>query len=56
MECIGGQVQIAVQIILRVYHSPSEVLCGFDVDPCCVGYDGTTVWALPRALAVSAPL
>lgn len=39
-----------VQIILRVYHSPSEVLCGFDVDPCCVGFDGKKVWALPRAI------
>lgn len=39
-----------VQIVLRVYHSPAEVLLGFDVDCCCIGYDGTRVWALPRAL------
>jgi len=38
-----------VQIILRIYKSPSEVLMGFDIDSCCLGYDGTTVWALPRA-------
>jgi hypothetical protein len=38
------------QIILRVYHSPAEVLCGFDIDCCCVGFDGGSVWALPRAL------
>lgn len=53
-----------VQIILRIYQSPSEVLCGFDVDCCCVGFGpesrnpsvaasvhNMTVWALPRALA-----
>ena len=39
-----------VQIILRVYHSPSEVLTGFDIDSCCFGFDGLQVWALPRAL------
>ena len=42
---------LSVQIILRVYQSPSEVLCGFDIDACCAGFgaDGR-VWALPRAL------
>ena len=39
-----------IQIVLRTYHSPSEVLCGFDIDCCCVGFDGANVWALPRAL------
>ena len=39
-----------VQIILRLYASPSEVLHGFDHDACCLGYDGKRVWALPRAL------
>ena len=39
-----------VQIILRLYDSPSEVLHGFDHDACCVGYDGEAVMALPRAL------
>lgn len=38
-----------VQIVLRLYKSPSEILMGFDIDSCCVGFDGTTVWALPRA-------
>lgn len=44
-------VRVSVQVILRVYHSPSEVLCGFDIDACCVGFgaDGV-VWALPRAM------
>jgi len=39
-----------VQVILRLYESPAEVLLGFDVDCCCVGFDGDRVWALPRAL------
>ncbi|KAG9287132.1 hypothetical protein G9A89_001026 [Geosiphon pyriformis] len=38
-----------VQIILRLYQSPSEILTGFDLDCCCVGFDGQNVWALPRA-------
>ncbi|KAL0477770.1 hypothetical protein AKO1_005229 [Acrasis kona] len=39
-----------VQVILRLYKSPSEILTGFDVDCCCVGYDGREVWASPRAV------
>eukprot|EP00698_Gefionella_okellyi_P005555 TRINITY_DN15060_c0_g1_i1.p1 TRINITY_DN15060_c0_g1~~TRINITY_DN15060_c0_g1_i1.p1 ORF type:complete len:1172 (+),score=237.92 TRINITY_DN15060_c0_g1_i1:70-3516(+) len=38
-----------VQIVLRLYHSPAEVLMGFDVDACAVCYDGTNAWVLPRA-------
>ncbi|CAB4474476.1 ankyrin [Rhizophagus irregularis] len=38
-----------IQIILRLYNSSSEVLTGFDVDCCSVGFDGKNVWALPRA-------
>lgn len=37
-----------VQIILRIYNSASEVLCGFDVDSCAVGFDGTKVVVPPR--------
>jgi hypothetical protein len=36
------------QIVLRQYHDPAEVLLGFDVDSCCVAFDGTRVLALPR--------
>ncbi|KAG2379262.1 hypothetical protein C9374_007401 [Naegleria lovaniensis] len=39
-----------VQIILRIYKSPSEVLCGFDIPCCCCGFDGTQVYCLPRAI------
>jgi hypothetical protein len=37
-----------VQIILRLYKSPLEILLGFDLDSCCVGYDGTHLWAMER--------
>jgi len=39
-----------VQVILRCYTSPAEVLLGFDVDCCCVGFDGAEVWASDRGL------
>ncbi|KAJ3296741.1 hypothetical protein HK104_001251 [Borealophlyctis nickersoniae] len=38
-----------VQIVLRLYKSPAEVLMGFDIDSCCVGFDGIKVLVLPRA-------
>eukprot|EP01119_Soliformovum_irregulare_P017405 TRINITY_DN516_c0_g1_i3.p1 TRINITY_DN516_c0_g1~~TRINITY_DN516_c0_g1_i3.p1 ORF type:complete len:1681 (+),score=670.06 TRINITY_DN516_c0_g1_i3:13-5055(+) len=38
-----------IQIILRMYASPAEVLMGFDVDCCSLGYDGKQVWMTPRA-------
>lgn len=40
--------------MLRLYKSVSEILTGFDVDCACVAYDGTQVWAAPRALAAFA--
>ena len=39
-----------IQIVLRLYKSPAEILMGFDIDCCSVGFDGTAVWATPRAL------
>ena len=39
-----------IQIVLRLYRSPAEVLAGFDVDAPCCAYDGARVWASPRAL------
>lgn len=38
-----------IQIVLRLYKSPAEVLMGFDIDACTLGFDGDRVWALPRA-------
>ncbi|KAJ2993551.1 hypothetical protein HDV02_002246 [Globomyces sp. JEL0801] len=37
-----------IQLIFRLYHSPAEILMGFDIDSCCVGYDGKNVYGLPR--------
>ena len=48
-EDIDGEL-VTVQIVLRLYESPAEVLLGFDCDCCCLGYDGERVWALPRAV------
>lgn len=39
-----------VQIILRLYSTPSEILHGFDVDSCCVGFDGKNFYATERAV------
>lgn len=36
------------QIILRLYRTPSEILHGFDVDSCSLGYDGKFLWMTPR--------
>lgn len=41
---------IKVQIVLRIYSSPTEILIGFDVDCCCCCYDGRYVWATRRCL------
>ncbi|KAJ3108241.1 hypothetical protein HDU97_001775 [Phlyctochytrium planicorne] len=37
-----------IQIVLRLYKSPAEVLAGFDVDVCTVGFDGKDVWSTRR--------
>ncbi|KAI9199230.1 uncharacterized protein BJ171DRAFT_445672 [Polychytrium aggregatum] len=43
-----------IQIVLRLYRSPAEILMGFDVDCCGVGFDGQNVYATRRAhLAIS---
>ena len=38
------------QFVLRLYKSYSEVLHGFDVDSCCLGYDGHNIYATKRAI------
>lgn len=40
-----------VQIVLRLYKSPAQILTGFDVPCSCFAYDGQRVLANPRALA-----
>ncbi|KAJ3213217.1 hypothetical protein HDU67_003156 [Dinochytrium kinnereticum] len=37
-----------IQVVLRLYQSPAEVLTGFDVDCCTVGFDGKDVWSTRR--------
>lgn len=37
-----------VQVVLRIYSSPYEVLAGFDVDSCTILYDGKQVYTTPR--------
>jgi hypothetical protein len=41
---------IDYQIILRLYKSPSEILHGFDVDSCCMGYDGENILFTNRCM------
>lgn len=40
-----------VQIVLRLYDSISQIITGFDVDCACAAYNGTQVYAAPRAIA-----
>ncbi len=39
-----------IQIVLRLYQSPAEVLAGFDIDAPCFAFDGSCVVTNPRAL------
>ncbi|CAB9498535.1 SH3KBP1-binding protein 1 [Seminavis robusta] len=47
VQWVNG-LDVKVQIVLRIYDSPTEVLIGFDVDCCCCCYDGRNVWVSPR--------
>ncbi|KAJ6554865.1 hypothetical protein B0H19DRAFT_1377542 [Mycena capillaripes] len=40
----------SVQIVLRLYSSPAEILAGFDIDAPCCAYNGTRLYASPRAI------
>ncbi|KAF8169046.1 hypothetical protein K438DRAFT_1921395 [Mycena galopus ATCC 62051] len=40
----------SVQIVLRLYSSPAEILAGFDIDAPCCAFDGNRVYANPRAI------
>lgn len=41
---------LKVQIMFRIYNSIHEILAGFDVDSCCVAYDGKNVYLTERSL------
>lgn len=47
---IGIREHKTIQIILRLYKSPSEILHGFDIDCCCCGYNGKNIWITQRML------
>ncbi|KAE8241814.1 hypothetical protein A4X13_0g7251 [Tilletia indica] len=38
-----------VQVVLRLFRNPGEILANFDLDQAAVGYDGQEVWVEPRA-------
>lgn len=40
-----------VQIVLRLYKSPAQILAGFDVPCSCFAYDGQHVLSNPRGIA-----
>ncbi|KAF8169052.1 hypothetical protein K438DRAFT_1730433 [Mycena galopus ATCC 62051] len=40
----------SVQIVLRLYSSPAEILAGFDIDAPCCAFDGNRVYVNPRAI------
>lgn len=39
---------IKIQVILRLYKKKYEIIHGFDVDSCCIGYDGKSIMMTPR--------
>ncbi|KDR65581.1 hypothetical protein GALMADRAFT_148580 [Galerina marginata CBS 339.88] len=40
-----------IQIVLRLYLSPAEILSGFDVDAASCAFDGEKLWINPRGFA-----
>lgn len=42
------EIIFTVQIILRLYNSISQVISGFDIDSCCIAYNGKDFYAMPR--------
>ncbi|KMZ60767.1 hypothetical protein ZOSMA_5726G00010, partial [Zostera marina] len=44
----SGDVVEKVQVVLRLYESPAEVIYGFDCDCCACAYDGRDVYVTPR--------
>ncbi len=41
---------LQIQIILRLYESLAQILVGFDVDCCCVCWDGKNIMATQRGI------
>ena len=47
---VSGDPRRHIQIITRLYNSPTQLLNGFDIDCCCVGFDGKNVMATHRGV------
>lgn len=45
----SGKSTISFQIVKRVYSTPAHVIHGFDIDVCCMLFDGHAVYATPNA-------
>jgi len=43
-------VELEFQIVLRKFKTITEILYGFDLDPCQVAFDGDNVWLTPACL------
>ncbi|MCJ1435595.1 hypothetical protein MMC27_004969 [Xylographa pallens] len=37
-----------IQVVLKLFKSPTQVFLGFDLDACAIGFDGTRALMLPR--------
>ena len=46
-----GALGRTVQVILRLYEDTAAILNGFDIDCCCIGFDGEHTLITPRAIA-----
>lgn len=47
-EIVFVTIQGIICIHLQLYHTAEQVLIGFTMDPCCVGYDGEQFLITPR--------
>lgn len=45
---VGEKFYINVQVILRLYNSIIQVISGFDIDSCCIAYDGKNLYCMSR--------
>ena len=50
VSIVGTYPTRTVQVVLRLYSCPAEVLLGFDVDCCALAYDGQRLLATQRSL------
>jgi len=46
----SGKPRRSIQIINRLYASTDDILNGFDIDCCCIGFDGRNVLSVARGI------